>query len=938
MAMATSQETPYVFLSYASVDRTKALQIADQLESKGISIWIDRKRIAGGTRWSKEIVRGIRGCATLAVLSTGAALRSRNVHQEIQVAWEHDRPILPLRLEAIDVPDDVEYALAGRQWVEVLERPDADWLPEALRALRGLGVEPQPSALASQPLSATCSGASEVSRVSPGDRSPPHNLPAQTTSFIGRERELAEIRRLLRDRRAPARLITLIGAGGSGKTRLAIEVVRDLVEEFPDGVWLVELAPLTDPALVPQRVAATLGLRETPGHPILETLVGFLRHRQALLLVDNCEHLINACAQLIDTLLRSCARLQILATSREVLGVTGEATWQVPILAGVDPQRLTDTGPSLVSAVLAAEAVHLFVDRARLVVPSFTVTEQNALAVAQICWRLDGIPLAIELAAAQLRGLTAEEIVQRLANRFPLLRGGSRTALRHHQTLRALVDWSYDLLAEPERELLRRVSVFMGGFTLEAAESICVGSGSPRLSPSTEQSDAGTTETETETEAVSREPSATLDGVFQLVDKSLILVEPQQKAARYRLLEPIRQYAEEKLLAAGEATMVRERHRDYFLALAERAEPGLVGRNQLTWLGQLEAEHDNLRAALARSLEGDQPVQGLWLAACLSLFWRYRGSHSEGRRWLKLALERNGSETSDRRARGRALLGAGDLATYCADWREAEERLGESLAILRGTDDQRGIARALLLLGWVYVMGERDLQQALAAYEEALGVARIAGDQRGIGIALYCLGYVAWRQEDFEKARALYDESLCLLTEVGDLFMLSGVRRLRGWLAFRQGDAAQARAFLEDALAAFEQLGNNVMGGYVCLELAEVTWTVGDRTRSRQFLTRSTRLIRADGGNYEYDAVAVASLFARRENKYARAARLHAAVVASGYRFRIDFFYLLMAEWERLPDDCRTALGDAEFARVSAEGGAMTLEQAIASALEDEGT
>ena len=377
----------------------------------------------------------------------------------------------------------------------------------------------------------------------------PNNLPVQLTSFIGRERELAEVKQLLEHHR----LVTFTGAGGTGKSRLSLQVAADLMDAYPDGVWLVELAPLTDPRLVPGAVADVLGLREEAGRPLLGTLADVLRTKALLLILDNCEHLIGACAELAEALLRQSTQLRILASSREALGIAGEQPFRVPSLSLPDPRRLSSTTPDLATALSQSEAVRLFIDRVVTIQPHFHVTNRNAPAVAQICHRLDGIPLAIELAAARVKVLPVEQIASRLDDRFRLLTGGSRTALPRQQTLRALIDWSYDLLSETERTLLRRLSVFAGGWTLEAAEAVCAGDGVDEYD--------------------------VLELLTHLVDKSLALPEEHDGDVRYRLPETVRQYARDRVLEAGEAAPLAERHLAYCLAFSERAEPELWGSN-----------------------------------------------------------------------------------------------------------------------------------------------------------------------------------------------------------------------------------------------------------------------------------------------------------------------------------------------------------------------
>jgi len=384
------------------------------------------------------------------------------------------------------------------------------------------------------------------------------------------------------------RLLSLTGAGGAGKTRLALQAAADLIDEFPDGVWFVELAPLTDPGLIPQTVASVLGLREEAGRPVMAMLSDYLRAKTTLLVLDNCEHLIADCAKFADTILHAAPKVKILATSREALGIAGEVVCRVPSLS-LPPKDLP--GLQDLASLSQYEAVRLFIDRALAVQPDFSVTNTNAPAVAQICHRLDGIPLAIELAAARVKAVSVEQIAARLDDRFRLLTGGSRTALPRQQTLRATIDWSHSLLTEAERVLLRRLSVFAGGWTLDAAQAVC--SCDPVCADDV------------------------LDLLAHLVDKSLVLFDLGDGQARYRMLETIRQYARDKLLESAEAATVRERHLSYYLKLAQYAEPKLHGPEQFEWLGRLDNEHDNLRAALECSLAGGQADQGLELASAL---------------------------------------------------------------------------------------------------------------------------------------------------------------------------------------------------------------------------------------------------------------------------------------------------------------------------------
>ncbi len=464
-------------------------------------------------------------------------------------------------------------------------------------------------------------------------------------------------------------LLTLTGAGGVGKTRLALQVAAQVFEVFKDGVWLVQLASVSDPSLVPQTVASALGVREQAGRPLQATLVDHLQAKHALLLVDNCEHLLTACATLVEALLVACSSLRSLATSREPLGLTGELIYRVPSLSfpdlhdGVSVERLA-----------AHEAVRLFVERAAFALPDFVLTPENAHPVAEICRRLDGIPLAIELAAARVKGASVRQIAARLDDRFRLLARGSTTALPRHRTLRAAMDWSYDLLSEPERTLLRRLTVFADGWTLEAAEAVCTGDGI-----------AG---------------ADVADLLTRLVDQSLAVMERQDGDTRYRLLETVRQYGWEKLTEMGETGPVRERHAHWYLNLAEQAEPMLRGPQQSVWLARLEADHGNLRAALEWSRNGSEDRdQLLRLAGALWRFWNVRGYLSEGREWLQAALE--GSSDAPAALRAKAVFGAGVLAFWQRDNIRAGPLIEQALALTRDLNDGPAMADCPRILAQV---------------------------------------------------------------------------------------------------------------------------------------------------------------------------------------------------------------------------------------------
>ncbi len=748
-----------------------------------------------------------------------------------------------------------------------------------------------------------------------------HNLPAQLTSFIGREKEITEIKQLLTPTPGPSpspvvghqgrgwggvagvgvRLLTLTGSGGTGKTRLALQVAADVLESYSDGVWLVELASLSDSNLVSQTVASVLGVREEPNYPLSKALADYLRPKSLLLILDNCEHLVDACAQLAETLLRACPNVKILASSREALGIAGETIFRVPSLSLPAP-RIRRLPP--VEALAQYESIRLFIDRAVTVRPGFRLTEANAPAVSHICYRLDGVPLAIELAAARMSAMTAEQIAARLDDRFRLLTGGSRTALPRQQTLRALIDWSWDLLSDAERALLRRLAVFVGGWTLEAAEAV--------VSDNAKRSVNGKPLI---TDGVSLNTEDILDLLTHLVDKSLVVMEEQVDEMRYRLLETIRQYARDKLLEAGESEQARARHLDFFLQLSEEAEPQLRATDQLAWLARLETEHDNLRAALQWSLGSEEIEAGLRLAGNLARFWYLRGYWNEGREWLNLMLSPSGGDAalpeSMARARAKALRGAGwladedgsEIALYTESlalsrqigdrWGEAFSlrgmvsglpnwdnpehvlpRLQESLALFRELRDAWGVGLANYNLGWL-ALNQDESQQAEATWDEGLQLFRQSGDRWGIAVSLNALGYVARLRGNYPRATALTQEGLALFRELGDKAGIALSLTRLGNVAFRRGDYVEATALLEESLAVQRERGGQAGIVDSLYLLGLVACYQGDYPRAVAALEQSLALARESDDLYRIFYVLNALAFvAYYRNDIERAATL----------------------------------------------------------------
>jgi predicted ATPase/DNA-binding SARP family transcriptional activator len=597
-----------------------------------------------------------------------------------------------------------------------------------------------------------------------------HNLPVQWTSFIGREQEMEEVKRLL----PTSPLLTLSGAGGCGKTRLALQIAADLLEAYSDGVWLVELAALSEPALVPQTVAAALGVPEQPGRPIPATLIEHLRSRSLLLLLDNCEHVLGACGDLVNALLRVCPKLRILATSRERLGLTGERVYLVPSLSLPALASSATAGDEVLAEALRSEAVRLFAERAVYSQPRFTLTAQNAAVVVQLCRRLDGIPLALELAAARVKALSVEQIAARLDDAFRLLTGGSRTALPRQQTLRALIDWSYDLLSEAEQALLLRLSVFAGGWTLEQAEAVC--------------SECGMR-------------NEVLDLLTSLVDKSLVVYEEGGQQERYRLLETVRQYARERLPEAGDAKGLWHRHMAFFL---QWVEAGLGQLEEVERFDRLETEHDNLRAALAWSLSAEDGAEtGLRLATALLPFWLHRGLNREGREWLTRALARSGDVPVARRAP--ALDAAGRAACNQGDYAAARSLHEESLTLLRELGDKREFAFALYRLGFTIFCQGDEYDQAAALWEQSLAIYRELRYRPGIADSLQALGHVARSQGDYAAARSYYEEGLVMYRELENKGQLAHVLHNLGHVDRSEGKHGVAHAHYAESLTLFRE-------------------------------------------------------------------------------------------------------------------------------------
>jgi non-specific serine/threonine protein kinase len=796
----------------------------------------------------------------------------------------------------------------------------------------------------------------------------PNNLPSQLTSFVGREKELMDVKNLLHK----AHMLTLIGPGGTGKTRLSIQVAREMLNQYPDGVWIVELAPILDPMLVPRTTAIVIGLRDEPQRPVMDMLCDYLREKKMLILLDNCEHLVDACAQLANQILQAAPNVSILGSSREALGIAGEVTYRVPSLELPDVNHL----PSL-EILSQYEAVKLFIDRATSAIPTFSVTNGNAPSVAQICHRLDGIPLAIELAAAKIRVLSVEQIATRLDDRFRLLTGGSRTALERHQTLRAAIDWSYNLLPANEQILFRRLSVFINGWTLEAAEAVC--------------SDA------------SMKSDDVLDVLEHLINKSMVVLED----TRYHMLETLRQYANEKFIESGESDALRDRHLNYFLTLAETAEPHLIRPEQLEWLAQLDADYENIRAALEWSLNKESAEPSLRLSGALGWFWGVRGYWLEGTRWLNSALGKS-SQPTENTVRVKALYQDAALANELDELERMQSSSERSMALASEASDRRDLAIARFYVGWAlerqgdYERAISLMELSLAEFQEIndlywasvtyrwlgnrlvihgiisaadkvnyhLELARKAGERKNLAGALsnkarllfdynrldeariyadeanilfkqigsnlndlsIFFGYIAWLKGDYEKARAV-------LMEMQERFGLSGEKNKRmiatanlGCLALEEGDLDQAHKYLEKALATARELKDNDAIVWRLAELGNTCYMEGKVEEYKQNYRESLLLAKEVGLMAKRDLLLLVldSVCSRKpESSVWLLGAVHRFVSHSAR----PIGPLIKRSYDGAETHTRKTLGDATFKSAFVKGQKMSLDKALELAL-----
>ena len=729
---------------------------------------------------------------------------------------------------------------------------------------------------------------------------PQSRLPAPLTPLVGREQEIAAVCALLW--RPEVRLVTLTGTGGVGKTRLALGVAAAVNADFADGICLVALAPLIDPGLVLSTIAQALGVQEQGSRPLLEGLQDHLREKQLLLLLDNFEQVVSA-APVVAELLVAAPRLRVLVTSRTSLHLSGEHEFVVPPLALPDLRNLPPP-----DRLLQYGAIRLFVARAQAAHSAFVMTGENATAIAAICQQVDGLPLAIELAAGRSKLFAPQALLSRLRNRLKLLVGGAQDLPLRQQTLRGTIAWSYDLLGQDEKALFRRLAVFVGGCTLEAAEAVCTAQGDLLID--------------------------VLEAVAALVDKSLLRQETQTDGQpRLLMLETIREYALERLAASGEAEAVRRQHAIFFLRFSEEAEPKIRGAEHFLWRTRLEVEHDNLRAALRWTLESQEAEMGMQLAFSLVAFWRASNQDREGRNWCEQVLAQPGTSARTA-ARAMALLAAGAMTMFQGDLPQAQLLLEESIAIGRevGRAAKRTLALALALLAYGALL-QGNLGAARELAEEGVRLFREVGEAWGTALALNHLGRATLELGDPVAARPLLEESAALF-RAGNMQRLAMPLNTLGRVALRQGDDTGARAYCEEALAVARATGDELFIAEALAQLGTVALHVGDSGQATALYQQSLTLIWTRGyreciAEDLAGLAATASLLGQPE----RAARLFGAVEALREVSGIRLSPLPRADYDRAVEGIRAHLDEATFAQAWEKGRAMPLEQAIAEAL-----
>ncbi|HET9662272.1 MAG TPA: TIR domain-containing protein [Thermomicrobiales bacterium] len=847
METASDSSRPYVFLSYASADRERALAIARAFEHAGISVWIDKAGIAGGTSWAEEIVGAIRGSMLVAVLCTAPAMASRNVRQELQLAWEENRPILPLLLESIEFPDSISYFLRGRQWIDVANRPQAEWLAEITAAIQR-----------ADPVGSRVSGSTPLPEVPTFAA----QLPAFATRMVGREREQRELFELL-ERNEP-RLITLIGPGGVGKTRLALETMNALDERFPGGRFFVDLAPVTDANQVAAAIGRAFGLQEGPGESQAEILKGALANRQGFFLVlDNFEHVIEA-APLVGELIDASPDLRILVTSRESLRIRSE--YEISVQPLELPERTTEID---FEAVAAAPAVALFLDTASTVRSGFALSEDNVATVAEICRRLDGLPLAIELAAARVRHFPPGVLLQNLTRRLPMLTGGRRDQPARQQTLARTISWSYDLLPPAEQRLFRLLSVFVGGASYDDIVAVVTATG-----------DMG-------------EELDLLGGLASLVEKSLLRTQDGSDGMpRFSMLETVSEFGANALHAAGETSRIEEAHARHFLATTESFRRGLVQPlGNTMFLPRVERDIDNYRTAIAWFVSNGDATNSAKLTCRLYGYFYIQGLYREVRELIRRTLELTEIDSIDDELKGLLLTYLGHSVTLTSDPAEGEQLIRQAIALVQH-DTRNPVSIVPPLECLMIALRDRGMMEEALIYARQLFEQSVAlGDTALESHLLYHRGYLHYLLDEL-------DESAELLTGAIDLATASGAdetalysRRVLAMLLLRREAYAEAVPVLRVLQQQWTEAGYRGQAG---LSLGAIV------------------------------------ILAAQTAQLELAAQLSGFCVA--YENQMGHLRLLADRLDEIRAEVRNALGTVEFDRLSETGARLTVNGAVALA------
>ena len=949
-------DTPInIFISYAHADSAFVDRIDTDLRQQGFATWVDRQRLAGGQRWRRELQVAVERTQVLLIVLSPDAVASDNVQIEYDYALAEHKVVIPLYYRQCNVPME----LRAIQWIDFRHRYEQGFeaLLDALHRQQGRAAagssaqynEPRPHE--GRPPEPGARDA-EASRSLMGQQyefaaksAPMWKVPTTFTSLIGREQEVAEISDLLTQ--PEVRLLTLLGPGGIGKTSLSIGVATQMRTFFAAGICFIALAGTLDPDRVVPTIAQELGLKESGTQSILEQVQATLGEKHILLLLDNFEQVVAAAAE-VEQLLASCPNLKMVVTSREVLHVGAEHEFSVPPLALPDLTHL----PSL-EALSHNAAVELFILRSQKVKPGFQLTVVNAPTVAEICTRLEGLPLAIELAAARMRLLSPQTLLVRLSDRLQLLTSGSRDMPKRQETLRNTISWSYQLLDAQEQRLFRRLCVFVGGCTLEAVEALYTALGDGN--------------------------GSVLVGVTALMDKSLLRqTEQAEDEARLMMLETIREYGLEELSASGEQEATRRAHASYYLRLAEEAAKGIRGPQQTACLQQLEQEHDNLRAALQWLLEQGEASQDMEMAlrfsSALDRFWTIRGHYTEGRTFLRRVLA--GSKGSLSSWRAEALNIAAGLAQLQGDDAEAEELIEESLALSRSLKDRRNIATSLLRQAGEAV-GKDNFLKADSLMKEALALYEELGDKVDIADVHFELGWLANVQHEYQRARPLLEESLSKFREMGDIRMIASalhqlaicydeqgneatvhsllqesdrlfrevgdkegmayVLQLSGKLAFRQGDAAMAHSFMEESSALYREIGDLPSLYDPLDDLARMARDQGDYVAAQAFFVENLAIIIEDDAKRWNNKESIAYRLEKLarlvvvQGELAWAAQLWGAAEVLREIHEMPLPLDKQASYEQAVAAARTQLGEEDFTCAWAEGRAMTPEQVLAA-------